>query len=164
MRTMDELVWAVNARNDTVESLAYYLAQFVEEHVAAAGLRYRLRLPPDLPPIPLASDTRRHVFLAVKEAVTNAIKHASASEIAVSMEVDSHGLAIAVADDGTGLPPGVDPTGNGLRNFQERMRLAGGTLSVETAPGRGTRLTFAVPLPGGAHAHAPDAGRPFGAE
>jgi signal transduction histidine kinase len=74
---MDELVWAINARNDTVESFVYYLARFAEEHVAAAGLRCRLEIPVKLPDRTLAADVRRHLYLAV----TNAGKHARATEV-----------------------------------------------------------------------------------
>lgn len=146
VQTMDELVWAVNARNDTVENFAYYVAQYAEEHVIGAGLRCRLELPTDLPPRPLAADIRRHLYLAVKEAVNNALKHARASEIRLSLRIDTHALAVEVTDDGRGLPAAVDATGNGLKNFRERMDAAGGTLEVASAPGRGTRLTFTVPL------------------
>jgi signal transduction histidine kinase len=146
VRTMDELVWAVNARNDTVENFAYYIAQFAEEHVIAAGVRCRLLLPPDLPARALAADVRRHLYLAVKEAITNALKHARASEIRVSLRVDRETLVVEVADDGCGLPADIDPTGNGLKNFRERMEAAGGTVEVVSSPGRGTRLVFSAPL------------------
>src|SRR6185503_15333433 len=103
------LVWAVNARNDTVESFAYYIAQFAEEHVMPAGLRCRLELPPDLPARALGADTRRHLYLAVKEAVNNALKHARASEIRLALRVDPRTLTVEVADDGRGLPAELDP-------------------------------------------------------
>ena len=147
VRTMDELVWAVNARNDTVESFAYYIARFAEEHVNAAGLRCRLALPPDLPPRPLAANVRRHLFLACKEAVTNAVKHAHASEIHLGLEVDGRRLVVEIRDDGQGLlPNAMDPTGNGLKNLRERMDAAGGTLTIDSTQGRGTRLIFITPL------------------
>ena len=147
VQTMDELVWAVNARNDTVEGFAQYLAQFAEEHVAAGGLRCRLLVPPDLPARTLGADVRRHLYLACKEAVNNAVKHARASEIRVGVRVDADALVVEVVDDGRGLTKeDMDPTGNGLKNLRERMDAAGGTLALESAPGRGTRIIFTTPL------------------
>jgi ligand-binding sensor domain-containing protein/signal transduction histidine kinase len=146
VQTMDELVWAVNARNDTVEGFAYFVAQFAEEHVVQAGLRCRLLLPPDLPARAIRADVRRHLYLAVKEAITNALKHAQASEIRLSLRIDGSSLVVEVADDGCGLPARIDPTGNGLRNLRERMEAAGGTLAVASTPGQGTRLTFTTPI------------------
>jgi ligand-binding sensor domain-containing protein/signal transduction histidine kinase len=145
-RTMDELVWTVNARNDTVDGFAFYLAQFAEQHIVAAGVRCRLSLPPDLPARPLGAHVRRHLYLACKEAVNNAVKHAEASEIRVSLRVDGSRLVVEIADDGRGLPAELDPTGNGFRNYRERMDAAGGTLDVQSAAGSGTRITFSAPL------------------
>jgi signal transduction histidine kinase len=145
-RTMDELVWAVNARNDTVESFAHYLAHFAEEHIVSAGIRCRVLLPPDPPARPLAADVRRHLYLACKEAVNNAVKHAQATEIRVSFRVDGPRLAVEIADNGRGLPAEIDPTGNGLKNYRERMDSARGTLAMGSRPGAGTHVTFSVPL------------------
>jgi len=145
---MDELVWTINARNDTVESFAYYLGRFAEEYVAAAGLRCRLEIPVKLPNRPLASDVRRHLYLASKEAITNAVKHARATEVGVTLHMTDAVLMLEIRDDGRGLPAGnLDPTGNGLRNLRERMTTAGGTLEIESAAGAGTRVRCAVPLP-----------------
>jgi ligand-binding sensor domain-containing protein/signal transduction histidine kinase len=146
VQTMDELVWAVNARNDTVESFVYYVAQFAEEHVIAAGLRCRLDLPPELPPRVLSADVRRHLYLAVKEAINNAVKHSFGTEVRVSVRLEPPSLVVEVADNGRGLPPELDPTGNGLQNLRERMSAAQGRLDVQTAPGRGTRMRFTIPL------------------
>lgn len=147
-QTMDELVWTINARNDTVESFAYYLGQFAEEHIGAAGLRCRLDIPIDLPDLPLAAHVRRHLYLAAKEAVTNAIKHACATEVGVGLRLTDATLMLEIRDNGRGLPAeGIDPTGNGLKNLRERMGVAGGPLDVESAPGAGTRIRCTVPAP-----------------
>lgn len=153
VQTMDELVWSVNARNDTVEAFAYYVAQYAEEHVGIAGLRCRLALPPALPARPLAADARRHLFLAFKEAINNVLKHAQASEIRVSLDTHLDAIVLEVADNGCGLSSAaMDPTGNGLGNLKERMEAVGGSVQVDSHPGQGTRLTFTVPL--AAHLHA----------
>jgi signal transduction histidine kinase len=141
-RTMDELVWAVNARNDTVSSFALYLAQYAESHIAASGASPRILLPGNLPDRPLSATVRRHLYLACKEAITNAARHAGATEIELSMSIDDAALTTAIADNGRGLPPEIDPTGNGLRNYRERMALIGGAVDIQSAPGRGTRITF----------------------
>jgi ligand-binding sensor domain-containing protein/signal transduction histidine kinase len=153
-QTMDELVWSINARNDTVESFAYYLGQFAEEYVAAAGLRCRLEIPVDLANRSLGADVRRHLYLASKEAITNAVKHARASEVGVWLRMTDAALVLEISDDGCGLPPTrLDPTGNGLKNLRERMTAAGGTLAVESAPGAGTRIRCTVPAPPARRSH-----------
>jgi ligand-binding sensor domain-containing protein/signal transduction histidine kinase len=144
--TMRELVWSVNARNDTVESFASYFALFAEEHIIAAGIRCRILLPPDLPARPLVADVRRHLYLACKEAVNNAVKHAQAKEIRVSFRVDGTHFIVEIADDGRGLPADMDPRGNGLKNYRERMDAASGSLEMASTPQTGTCVTFTVNL------------------
>lgn len=147
MQTMDELVWTVNARNDTVGSFAEFAAEFAEEHLRLAGVRYRLQFQPDLDGRRLAADTRRHLYLAFKEAINNVVKHAAASEVHVGLAVDAGMLVLDVTDNGRGLPPGQQGgTGNGLRNMRERMDAVGGTLAMESPGGAGTRLVFRAPL------------------
>ena len=91
---------------------------------------------------------RRHLYLASKEAITNAVKHARASEIGVSLRVTDAVLVMEISDDGCGLPAGgLDPHGNGLKNLRERMSAAGGTLELESAGGAGTRVRCTVPVP-----------------
>ena len=78
-----------------------------------------LQIPADLPARPLVADVRRHLFLASKEAITNAVKHARASEIGVSLRVTDAVLVMEISDDGCGLPAGgLDPHGNGLKNLR----------------------------------------------
>jgi signal transduction histidine kinase len=146
MQTMDELVWTVNARNDTVESFAAYAAEFVEEHLALAGLRYRLQIQANLDG-ELSADPRRHLFLAFKEAIHNIVKHAGATEVRVRLAVEDGTLTLAVSDNGRGLPESErNGLGNGMRNMRERMAAAGGTFTVDSPAGGGTTVVFKMPL------------------
>ena len=146
LKTMDELVWAVNARNDSVESFAQYASEFVQEQASAAGLRCRLEIAHDLGAVPLGADIRRHLFLALKEAIHNIVKHAGATEVTVRIGMPGGVFTLVVADDGRGLGEEGMDTGNGLKNMRERMAGVGGELGIESGPGRGCRLTFTVPM------------------
>ena len=146
LQTMDELVWTVNARNDTVESFGHYASEFVQAQAAAAGLKCRLQIDPDAGPAPLGADTRRHLYLGLKEAINNVVKHAGASEVIVGLGSADGVLRLTISDDGRGLDERATRTGNGLRNMEERMKAAGGSVRVESGPGRGCRVTFEVPL------------------
>lgn len=146
-RTMDELVWSVNATNDTLEGLVSYAMRFTERHTRAAGLRCRFDAPATIAAYPLAADARRHCFLAIKEAVNNAVKHAQARELRFGASLNAGVLEIVVADDGRGVDPDA-AAGNGLTNMTERMAAVGGTVAIESTPGHGTAVRFRVPLPG----------------
>jgi signal transduction histidine kinase len=87
------------------------------------------------------------LYYLVSEAVTNATKHADAHSMLVKLGV-AHGVVeAAIADDGVG---GADPDrGSGLVGLRDRVESVGGTLAVESSPGRGTRLIASIPLEGG---------------
>ena len=82
-----------------------------------------------------------------QEALTNAVKHARASRIAVRLRLHDGRAELDVADDGVGFDPAAPRTGAGLglRGMEERAARLGGRLAVESSPGRGTRVTAEVP-------------------
>jgi signal transduction histidine kinase/streptogramin lyase len=148
VRTMGELVWSVDARRDSVDSFATYAAQFAEQHLEAAGIRCRLNIDPDLGDRELHADMRRNLFLAFKEALNNAVRHARASQVTVTIASTGDVLTVAVTDDGRGLPGQADGTredgsrGNGLDNMRARIESLGGDVRLGAPPGGGTQVTF----------------------
>jgi signal transduction histidine kinase len=87
------------------------------------------------------------VYRAVQEALTNCVRHAKAQTIAVKMTAGPAALDISVSDNGIGFDAGQQRNGLGLRGIEERVREAGGALTINSAPGRGTTLTMQLPLP-----------------
>ncbi|MCG3755073.1 GAF domain-containing sensor histidine kinase [Amycolatopsis sp. Poz14] len=85
-----------------------------------------------------------HVEAVVREAVSNAVRHAGASALSVSVAVRDERVRISVTDDGTGLPEGVSPSG--LGNLRERAESAGGEFTLGTSSGGGVRLDWSAPL------------------
>jgi len=151
-RALDEIVWAVNPKHDTLESLAGYLGKFAEDYLRAANLRCRLDVPMQLPAWVLASEVRHNLFLAVKEALHNVTKHASATEVRLTLTLVNDGFAWEVADNGRGFGSGVPApgspdrlaSGNGLANMRRRLVDIGGHFEVQSAPAAGTRVKFVV--------------------
>ena len=93
----------------------------------------------------LDAERRRHVLQIAREALTNVARHAHAQCVVVRLEYCCDALSLSVADDGVGLSSIPGDNGHGLRNIRERTRLLNGRLVVDTAPGRGLRLTLTVP-------------------
>jgi signal transduction histidine kinase/ligand-binding sensor domain-containing protein len=162
-RAMDEIVWAVNPRHDTLDSLVNYLVRFAQDFLSAAGMRCRLDVPLQLPDRPLRAELRHNLFLAYKEALHNAVRHARATEVKISLRVGAGGFRLVVADNGIGFQPappkasglpsapaeaGRIASGNGLENMRHRLEQAGGEFDLDTALGEGTRVTFEIPLTG----------------
>ena len=148
-RSLDEIVWAVNPSNDTLEGLVNYVCKYAQEYLALAGLRYRAEVPAQLPAITIPPEVRHNVFLAFKEAVNNVVKHAQASEVRVRLQLQPGHLALNIEDNGRGLG-GLDPaaaqTRNGLRNMKKRMEDIGGEFSITGGEKGGTVVRLVVPI------------------
>ena len=144
--TLDEIVWAVDPRHDTSASLVEYLSAWGQEFLARAGITLLLDIPRDLRDFPMEAERRHALFLAVREALHNIMKHSATSIAWLRMRGTAHSLTVIVEDTGKGFDPATAPSGHGLGNYQERMKTCGGTVTLTTAPGEGTRLEFRLPL------------------
>jgi len=147
VRALEEIVWAVRPDSDSLQSLVEYIAHFSNELFEGNKTRCRLDLPHDLPPLVIPSDVRHNIFLVVKEALTNVLKHAKADEVRVQAKVTDGTLEIVVQDNGRGFgddPPAAtsDDTRNGLGNMRRRAEAIESNLIVKsTDAGTTVRLT-----------------------
>jgi ligand-binding sensor domain-containing protein/signal transduction histidine kinase len=148
--SLDEIVWAVEPENDSLESLANYICRFAGECFDNSPVDCQFNLPAAMPRCRLAMDVRHNVFLAVKETLSNVLKHSGASQVELTIAPGAGALEIVVADNGRGIDPDpADPrkrTGHGMTNLRERMKSTGGSFELESGPGRGTRVRLRVPL------------------
>lgn len=156
-RSMDEIVWAVSPRHDTLESLATYLEKFAHDWLAGAAIRCRLDLPLEFSESHLTSEVRHNVFLAFKEALHNAVKHSGASEVLIRLVVNELSFELAIKDNGRGFAAGEKTTagspaqgraasGNGLENMKRRLAVIGGSCEIQSTAGSGSQVIFSVPL------------------
>jgi signal transduction histidine kinase len=104
VQTMDEIVWAVNPGNDTLQSLGDYLCKVATSLLGGAGIACRLAVPEVLPERPVSAELRHNLVLAVREALNNVIKHSRAAEASLTLRLDGDVLTIEVGDNGVGLP------------------------------------------------------------
>jgi len=140
-------VWAVNPRNDTLDHLANYLVHYTQEFLKHSGTACELDVPLLFPVLPIQADMRHNLFLAVKEALNNAVKHGIPSRIRLQMAVNGNELTVTVEDNGAGFNQADVPPGrNGLGNMRKRMDSVHGKIKLDSAVGRGTRVCFTVPL------------------
>lgn len=149
VRALDEIVWAVNPRHDSLQSLADYLVILAGEQLALAHINCLMDIPAVLPEVGLRADIRHNLVLAVKEALHNVVKHSRAGALHLALRLNGQRIEVTIRDDGIGFSPAVSRNGgrNGLTNISRRLKEIGGDCDVETAPGQGTRLCLSVPLP-----------------
>ena len=101
-RSMDEIVWAVNPRHDSLDSLANFLGKFAQEYLQTAQIRCRLDLPAGLPATPVPAEVRHNVFLATKEVLNNSVKHAGTTEVRLALAATQDGFRLTLEDNGRG--------------------------------------------------------------
>jgi ligand-binding sensor domain-containing protein/signal transduction histidine kinase len=141
IQAMDEIVWTINPKNDTIDNLANYIFQYAQDYFQNTSVRCRMDLPPRLPDFPMPTEQRHNIFMAVKEALNNVLKHAGATEVRISLAVTNSTLTVVITDNGLGFSDGPgSAAGNGLLNMRERLEHIGGRLALDTQPGGGTRI------------------------
>jgi signal transduction histidine kinase len=146
-RVLDEIVWAVNPSNDTLDGLITYACKYAQEYLAVAGVRYRLDVPGQLPATVLPPDLRHNVFLAFKEAITNVVRHAQASAVCVRLRLEAAAFSLEIVDNGRGFSELDEKKGrNGLRNMRRRMEDVGGSFTAEANPEGGAVVRLTAPL------------------
>lgn len=158
LQTLDEIVWAVNPHNDTLEHLAAYLGQYATEYLQNTAVECELHIPRGLPHYPLSAEARHNLFLAFEESLNNALRHGHATRVRVRMDVAPSQFEIAIIDNGRGFDStasaGISEKNatasvhgrNGLQNMRQRLELLGGTCSIQSRVGHGTTVILTVPL------------------
>jgi signal transduction histidine kinase/ligand-binding sensor domain-containing protein len=150
-QSVDEIVWATNPKQDTLESLVSYFSQFTTNFLHSTGIDSELQMPSpvEIPDIPLDSKIRHHLYLIYKEALTNIVKHAEASKLSVVCHYDQPRFSMTLTDNGIGFQTSHradHPHDNGLINMEDRMRQINGSCEIHSIPGEGTQIHLFVDL------------------
>jgi len=148
VKSVDEIIWAINPRNDTLRYLVDYISQFATEFLHAANLRCRVDLPDQLPERHVSPEVRHNLFLVVKEALNNIARHARAGEVWLRVKATDAEISFTVEDNGRGFNTvSNDAFADGLRNMRQRMEEIGGRFNLQSKPGSGTSVLFVYPWP-----------------
>jgi signal transduction histidine kinase len=151
IKSMDEIVWAVNPRNDSLPHLIDYLGQFAIEFLANADIRCRVDLPDRPVEWAVSPEARHNLFLAVKEALNNIIRHSGAGEVWLRVTATENILTITIEDNGHGIEKSAGEFANGLSNMGQRMADIGGSSRIESGTENGTesgtRVSLKFPKP-----------------
>jgi signal transduction histidine kinase/ligand-binding sensor domain-containing protein len=146
---LDEIVWAVNPRYDSLAGTIEYLGKLALRLLSSSGMKCEVDLPDHVPDLPLSADARHHLLLAVKEALHNAVKHSCGTMVRLIVTIDRGELQIVVEDDGAGFSPDrPQPASNGLMNMRERMAALGGSIEFATSATNGARVVLRLTVSG----------------
>lgn len=147
VEALDEIVWAVNPKHDTLASLSSYLVAYSERMLSLSSVQLRLDMDDAMADIAVSFKTRHAVFLAFREAIQNIVKHAAAREVWLRMKATEEGLVIVLEDDGCGYAEGSgDEQSDGVVNMRRRLEDIQGAFSIARRKEGGTRVSFCFPL------------------
>jgi signal transduction histidine kinase len=152
MEATSDIVWAIDSRRDDLATLLARVRRFAADLLEPRGVRLIYSPPAHADQIALGPESKRELYLVLKEAVHNAARHAQAQHVWLEVSADERLLIAIVRDDGIGFAAtdGSAPLapetrgGNGLRNLHARAARLGATLAVESQPGVGTSVRLSL--------------------
>ncbi|WP_316766382.1 two-component regulator propeller domain-containing protein [Pedobacter frigiditerrae] len=130
LESINEIIWALNPQNDTLESLLAYTREQMQQNFEPFKLQLFIDFPDEVPEIKLTNEQRRNLYLVIKEALNNALKHANATEITLSCSIVENMLFFDVQDNGIGFITSTSKvSNNGFKNMRKRMDDIGGEIT-----------------------------------
>jgi len=147
VRSLDQIVWTVNPKNNTLELFVAFLCTYGPDYLRSAKIRCRLDVPVDVPPIPLPPEVGHHLYLAVKESLRNVVKHSGATEVWLRLRLTKETVTLVVEDNGCGfeIDRKVAAGADGLANLNHRLSEIGGRCEYRSEHGKGTTITLTAP-------------------
>ena len=141
------ILWAINPRNDKLDNLTGYIREFASEYFEITPITCRFNFPEQMFSHSLSAEVRRNIFLTMKEAINNVVKHSGATSVELNCIVSDRVVEFSIQDDGKGFAiEDVSLQGNGLLNMRKRIEDINGNFQIESQPGSGTRIRLTVPL------------------
>ena len=144
LNKMNTIIWTMTSSNDSVENLIAYIRSYAVEFFENTAIDCLFTMPVTIAPHEISGEKRRNIFLSVKEALNNVLKHSQSSVVRVNVTVTDR-LIIEIQDDGVGINmEKLRKFGNGLNNMRKRMASIDGEFNIENS--QGTRTVFNLAL------------------
>ncbi len=133
---MNAIIWSMSSQNDSLGNMVAYIRSYTIEYLDGTGIKPYITIPENLPRLVVNGTIRRNIFLVIKEALQNIVKHANATEVVIILAKETEGLALTIHDNGKGIDlDNVRQFSNGLKNMRKRMHDLGLEFSIERKEG-----------------------------
>ena len=146
MEKMDDIVWSINPKNDTLENLMLRIKRFASQLFEAKNIDYSIQISESIAHLKLSMEKRQHLYLIIKESSNNIIKHSNCSYAAISAIQNNGELVVEIKDNGKGFNTTQPSHGNGLLSLQQRAKLMNAQLAIRSANNEGTIITVHVKI------------------
>jgi signal transduction histidine kinase len=138
---MNAIIWSMSSSNDSLGNMIAYIRSYAIEYFEDTGINCKINIPEKLPNIEVIGEIRRNVFLVVKEALNNILKHSAATEVTINLQRAEDGLTLYIQDNGKGIDfEKLRQFGNGLKNMKKRMQDVDIDFTIENK--NGTLITM----------------------
>jgi signal transduction histidine kinase len=146
MERMDDIVWSINPKNDTLENLMIRIKHFATTLFEARNIDYEIGIQANIHQVSIPMDFRQHIYLILKEGINNLVKYSGAGSAGIHIRFNEQALSMELRDNGKGFDPSVQYPGNGIQGMQNRAGAMNAKLEISSGAGAGTRLVLSVPL------------------
>lgn len=142
-----DIVWTLNNKNDFIDNLIWYCHHYAENLLGNFLVQLNVKVQKDIPKLEISGHTRKQLFLTVKEAFNNILKHSEANKVELSFLYADEVFMIQITDNGKGFDVNLNNiSGNGIQNMKSRMDALGGSFQV-LSDQTGSTITLNVNLP-----------------
>lgn len=143
---MNDIVWAINPKNDRFGSILQRMSQFAAEILEAKNIQVNFDSDESLTSLLLPMGKRKNFYLFFKEAINNCAKYSKASKVNISVSKTDHTVYLVIEDNGIGFDTTQNYTGNGMKTMKNRSELLNAFLQIDSGEGNGTiiRMNFKI--------------------
>jgi ligand-binding sensor domain-containing protein len=144
IENMNDIIWSVNPKNDTIESLLVRMRAFSASMLEAKNINLKFDADSRSESQKLTMEDRRNFYLIFKEVINNITKHAECRNVDIKLCQEKNKIKLSVSDDGKGFDAEKIYNGNGLINLRRRAGDLHGEVIIDSAPGNGTTVVLLI--------------------
>lgn len=148
VENMRDLIWAMNPEHTTLDNLVARIREYTCDYLEDLSIEVEFHFPAEVPDQKISKEVNRNVFMIVKEALQNIVKHAGATAVVITITLQPK-FRMEIQDNGVGYDLKSKSGGNGLRNMNARGAALGAQLTMDSQPGKGSRIAFEIELTSG---------------
>ncbi|WP_300604636.1 tetratricopeptide repeat-containing sensor histidine kinase [Niabella sp.] len=141
---LDDIIWLVKPSNDKFSNLCQHIREYAVPMFQSKNIQFQIDFPESISEIPLPMDTRRNIFLIVKESVNNLVKYSKCTEASIIARNEESVIFFAVKDNGIGFDADKLTDRNGVKNMRSRAQKMNAGIRITTSCGKGTQVEFWV--------------------
>ena len=143
---MDDIVWSINPRNDTMESLFLRIKTFAAKLFEAKEINYKIDIDENIKHLHVKMENRQDIYLILKEAINNLVKYSESTKAEINVGFDFGELCILIKDNGIGFDTEKFSLGNGLNSMKKRAEGMNASLKIHSELEEGTTINLSVKI------------------